>query len=173
MDRFYWLEDGRLAGCSRPGGAGTGSPGWNGRGADSVASDEVARLDEDLSWLGAQGIGALLSLTELPLDETAMVRHDIACLHIPVPDLTAPLPEQFHRALEFIDWHRATGRAVAVHCLQGQGRTGSILAAHMIRSGSAADGAIAALRDLCPGAIGTPEQESALHSFAARKDWVM
>lgn len=173
LDRFYWVEERRLAGCSRPGGTGSGVPSWHGHDGDGQDPAELGRVERDLSWLGDQGIGAVLSLTELPLDEAAVARQRFSYAHIPVPDMTAPLPEQFHRALEFIDLNLAAGRAVAVHCLQGQGRTGSILAAHLIREGMSAELAIAELRELCPGAIESPEQKLALHAFATRKDWII
>ncbi|HEY8291525.1 MAG TPA: dual specificity protein phosphatase family protein, partial [Thermomicrobiales bacterium] len=120
-----------------------------------------------------RGIDALLSLTETPLDRDRLVRHGLDVLHLPVDDLHAPTPAQLHYALAFIDRQQALGHAVAVHCLMGQGRTGTVLAAHRIRAGSAPDTAIAELRALSPGAIGSPEQEAALASFARRRDWIL
>lgn len=169
MERFYWLKEGRLAGCSRPGGTGLGVAEENG----NTGAGNGEQLAVDLGWLRGQGIASLLSLTELSLDATALADEGFTCLHIPVPDLTAPLPEQFHRALGFIDQQWAEGQAVAIHCLQGQGRTGSVLAAFLIREGTAAADAIAALRALCPGALSSPAQEEALHAFAGRRDWIL
>jgi atypical dual specificity phosphatase len=193
LPRFYWLIDGELAGCSRPGGSdprapappSTQAPAAGAAGGDDGLAPraDVARppgvaveddaLDRDLAWLRAQGIGAVLSLTELPLAEVALARHDLATLHLPVPDLHAPTPDDFLHALRFIDRQRMHGRAVAVHCLMGQGRTGTVLAAYRIRAGVAAAQALRELRALCPGAIGSPEQERALQLFAARRDWIL
>jgi atypical dual specificity phosphatase len=92
---------------------------------------------------------------------------------LPVADLAPPAPQQFMQALEFIDPQRLLGRAVVVHCLMGQGRTGSVLAAHLNRHGLPAHEAVSEIRALCPGAIGTPEQERALLAFAARRDWLI
>lgn len=114
----------------------------------------------------------MLSLTEHPLDAQALSRHGLECLHLPIEDLQAPTPEQFMQALEFIDAQRARGRSVAVHCLMGQGRSGTILAAYLIRAAASPEDAIARLRQLCPGAIGSPAQERALHAFARRRDWI-
>ncbi|MGH2514928.1 MAG: dual specificity protein phosphatase family protein [Ktedonobacterales bacterium] len=168
ISRFYWLLDGALAGCSRPG-AGSGRGGAS---VDRGAPDTRA-LDDDLDWLRERGIGAVLSLTETPLQAGALERHELVGLHIPVDDLTAPAPEQLERALTFIDQQLRAGHAVAVHCLMGQGRTGTVLAAYQIRAGHTAPEALAELRAICPGAIGTSEQERALQAFAQRRDWIV
>lgn len=168
MHGFYWLIEGTLAGCPRPG------SGRRGHSADGAPEErDAAALDEDLAWLRERGISALLSLTETPLDADALARHDFATLHLPVDDLHAPTPAQLHYALAFIDQHQARGRAVAVHCLMGQGRTGTVLAAHRIRAGSTPEAALAELRALSPGAIGSPEQEASLHAFAHSRDWIL
>jgi atypical dual specificity phosphatase len=167
LHRFYWLVDGMLAGCSRPGGTA--------RSRESAVPSEAAsaQLDEDLTWLHERGIGAVLTLTETPLDPDVLARHGLPTLHLPVDDLTAPTPGQLDRALRFIDEQRLQGRAVAVHCLMGQGRTGTVLAAYLIRSGATPEGALRELRILCPGAVENPEQERALQAFFVRRDWIV
>jgi atypical dual specificity phosphatase len=157
LARFYWLIPDTLAGCSRPGGR---------------DGDEAA-LDADLAWLRCQGIGAVLSVTETPLTAAVLARHGLVSLHLPVADLTAPAPLQLLRALSFLDWQRAHGTPAVVHCLMGQGRTATVLAAHLIRGGLSADEALRELRALCPGAISSDDQERALAAFAARRDWLL
>ena len=166
MHTFYWLVEGTLAGCSRPGG--------RARLLDAGArAGDAAALDEDLAWLRAHGIDALLTLTESPLPADTLTRHGLVSLHIPVPDLTPPLPAQLDQALGFIDIQRAQGRRVAVHCLMGQGRTGTVLAAYLIRAGATAAQALAELRAVCPGAVENPAQEHALAAFAASREWIV
>ncbi|MFL5759740.1 MAG: dual specificity protein phosphatase family protein [Thermomicrobiales bacterium] len=162
MDRFYWVIPGVLAGCSRPGGT-------NQRWRIPSAKD----VGEDLAWLQRQGVRALVSLIEQPLPETALAPSEIDVLHIPVVDMQPPTAQQFTEALRFIDDHRARGEPVAVHCLMGQGRTGSILAAYMIRDGQTRDQALAELRVLCPNAVENKLQEAALDEFAMRRDWII
>jgi atypical dual specificity phosphatase len=157
IHRFYWLIEHALAGCSQPG-SGTSCP---------------DALDDDLQWLRSRGIGAVLSLTEAPLAQQALDRYELDALHLPIADLSAPSPEQFLCALEFIDGQQAQGRAVVVHCLMGQGRTGTILAAHLVRAGMTPHEALRCLRAICPGAISEPAQERALEAFAARRDWIL
>jgi atypical dual specificity phosphatase len=166
LPRFYWLIDGVLAGCSRPGAS-------ERRGPSAEQGPAGEALDRDLTWLRGQGIRAVLSLTETPLSPDVVDRHGLHVLHLPIPDLHAPTPDQFMRALSFVDRQRAAGRAVVVHCLVGQGRTGTILAAYRIRGGAPPEQALHEIRTICPGAVGSAEQEQALHRFAARCDWIL
>ena len=157
MHGFYWLIDGVLAGCGRPGGMRPGEQ----------------PLDADLAWLRERGVGAVLSLTETPLPPPALARHDLAGLHLPVDDLHPPSPDQLRDALAFIDGQRAEGRPVVVHCRVGQGRTGTVLAAYLIRGGLDAAAALRQVRAACPGAVGSPEQVHALEAYAAARDWLV
>jgi atypical dual specificity phosphatase len=168
---FYWVIEGALAGYARPGGPHGPYAGANGH-AGAPAEGEAA-LDADLAWLRAEGIGAVLSLTETSPPPEALARHGLAHLHLPVDDLRAPSPGQLEEALRFLDRQRGQGRAVAVHCRMGQGRTGTVLAAYLIRGGLGAGAAIAELRRVCPGAIGSRDQEAALAAFAGRRDWLL
>lgn len=167
MRGFYWLIDGALAGCARPGGD------VSMRGGALADEGALAALDADLAWLREQGIGAVLSMTETPLAPDALARHGLESLHVPVADLTAPSPEQFDRALRFIDWQRVQGRSVVVHCKMGQGRTGVVLAAYLVRMGVTPAQSLVRVRAVCPGAVGMPEQERALDAFAVRRDWII
>jgi atypical dual specificity phosphatase len=170
MQNFYWLIDGELAGCGRPGQRDhMARP--DGSGASPTGEPEA--LEADLEWLRSRGIGALLSLTETPLPEEMLAHHELAALHIPVSDLTAPTPEQLEQALGFIDRQRALGRAVAVHCLVGEGRTGTVLAAYLIRAGRTPDEALRELRVMRPNAVGAVEQQRALRAYAERRDWIV
>jgi atypical dual specificity phosphatase len=161
MQGFYWLVQGILAGCPLPGGRRPRAGGIS------------SSLENDLAWLREQGISALLSLTEEPLPAEVLIRQGIEGLHLPVVDLTPPTPAQLTYALEFIDWHRAHSQAVAVHCLMGQGRTGTVLAAYLIRAGATPEQALAELRAVCPGAVENDAQVRALAAYAARRDWIM
>lgn len=159
MDGFYWLIPRVLAGSALPGG--------RNRRRDAAA------LEDDLRWLKAQGVGALLSMTEDALDAAALARHGFASLHLPVVDLTPPDPAQIAAALAFIDRQRGRDVPVAVHCLMGQGRTGTILAAYLIRDGASPGTVLAELRAVCPGAVENPLQEAALAEFATRRGWMV
>lgn len=169
MRSFYWLVPDVLAGCGRPGHRVRTF--W--RAVDATSPNGLAALDEDLAWLRERGIAAILSLTETPLAAAIVARHDLAVLHVPVDDMTAPSPEQLDLALSFIDRQRALDHPVAVHCLMGQGRTGTILAAYLIRDGLDPDAAVQRVRAVCPGAVESAEQRRALYAFSGRRDWIV
>ena len=155
MQRFYWIIDNVIAGCSRPG---------VGRDGD---------IDRDLAALRSYGIGALLTLTETALPWGALERHGIQGLHLPVDDFHAPTTTQMLEALAFLDDARAAGTPVAVHCLAGQGRTATVLAAYLIRGGLSSEQAIAEVRAFCPGAIEASPQTIALAGWAAERPWLI
>src|SRR5579885_76379 len=84
MHGFYWLIEGMLAGCPRPGGRDRSNLFESKR---EALPEEDSRLDNDLAWLKEQGIRAVLSLTETPLAPAVLARHDLAALHLPVQDM--------------------------------------------------------------------------------------
>lgn len=144
MDRhlvnFSWVREQQLAGSAYP------SP------AACAAMAEA-------------GVGALLTLTERPLGEVeGLVQH-----HEPWPDFGTPGLDQLARCVAWIDAQLAAGRPVAVHCLAGMGRTGTVLAAWLIAHGLSADEALAEVRARRPGSVETRGQERALHEFAAAR----
>ncbi len=154
MNGFYWLIEGVLAGCPLPGA-------------------ERGALDADLTYLRDQGIGSVLSLTERPLPMNALARHSLAGLHLPVIDRTAPTSGQLSSALAFIAEARRRNEAVAIHCKVGHGRTGTVLAAYLIRNGATAAEALCRVREVCPQAVEAVCQEEALAAFATRRDWIV
>jgi atypical dual specificity phosphatase len=141
LPNFGWLIEARLAGVGRP--------------ATAAALDA----------LQAAGIRALISLSEAPLAAELRARPELATVHIPVADLTAPSLAQVEEAVAAIDAFLADGRPVAVSCGAGLGRTGTILACYLVRHGEDAGAALAAVRAKRPGSIETPEQEAIVAEY--------
>jgi len=154
LGNFGWLVPGRLAGSAQPGGD------WY------DFSGDQSGLSEDLDELAAQGLGALVSLTELPLREELVRSRGMDYLHLPLADMQAPSLEDIAKFVEFVAQARAGGRSVAVHCRAGLGRTGTMLACYLVSQGYRAREAVAAIRQERPGSVETPEQEASVYRYA-------
>jgi atypical dual specificity phosphatase len=64
--------------------------------------------------------------------------------------------------VEFIEARNAEAKPVLVHCGEGKGRTGTVLAAYLVSKGATADEAIERVRELRPGSIENVDQENAI-----------
>ncbi len=142
--RLYWILPGRLAGMAHPG-----------------QSDAV------LDGLREAGIGAIVTLTQRALSGEAVNKFGFEYLHLPVKDFCAPAPGQVERFVRFCDEQTAAGRAVAVHCRAGIGRTGVMLACYLVHLGEEPRAAIRKVRKVRPGALESAEQENAVYEFVA------
>ena len=125
---------------------------------------------EQLAWLRGQGVDILVTLTEEPLPRTWVDAAGLMSVHIPIPDMDVPAEDQLEQVMSVVDKAKAGHMGVAIHCLAGRGRTGTVLAAYFVHRGLSAREAIAKVRDLRPGSIEVPEQEDAIRAFErARK----
>eukprot|EP00741_Cyanophora_paradoxa_P010664 tig00020537_g10307.t1 len=145
---FSWIEQGRIGGMGAP-----------------MSPLETLLLSRDL------GVGTIVVLTEAD-ETTALVKAagaPIKCYHLPVRDYMPPTLQQIQMFIEFDrQQHFATGRATAVHCMAGRGRTGVLLAAWLCANkGMSAAEAVAAVRARRPRSIETKAQEAVIIAFAA------
>ena len=97
-----------------------------------------------------------------------LTRYRLTEVHVPVPDFTAPTPDQLRCGVEAIQQALAANQRVAVHCAAGLGRTGTLLACYLVSTGMDPSAAIARIRSARPGSVETPEQEAAVSAFATR-----
>jgi atypical dual specificity phosphatase len=140
---FVWVEDRKLAGSGYPASA------------------------AQLAWLQEKGIGALLSLTEDPLPQDWSERSPMVMAHVPMRDHSPPDAASLEKAVSFIEKESSEGRAVAVHCLAGEGRTGCVLAAYLVKSrGLGAAEALRIIRGAKPEFV-ERGQEKAVYDYAA------
>ena len=142
---FAWLEPGRLAGTPLPG--------------------AVNDMDHDLAALKRVGISHLITLTERDLPQDALKRHGLANLHLPIRDHEAPSLGQIQMLLKRMETLMAQGEVLAVHCLAGRGRTGTVLAAWWIREGLTAQEALRRVRLLDAHYVQSAEQEAFLQRY--------
>lgn len=139
---FTWIDKPRLAALARPESA------------------------EELAWLRTQGIDVLVSLTLDRLRRDWVNDAGLLVVHEPVEDMEAPTQEQIERCVSAIDRSLEKNMGVAVHCTAGLGRTGVVLACHLVSRGMNADNAIARVRRLRPGSIETDDQARAVEEYA-------
>lgn len=143
---FHWIVPGRLAGCAEPG--------------------VSAAIDYDMDLLHNMGITHLITLTEKDLDQSALARNGLCNIHLPIYDREAPSMAQTYMLVRRMQVLLDQGAVLAVHCRAGIGRTGTILAAWLIREGGlSASNAISRLRSIYPSYVQTQVQEDFLQNF--------
>ena len=108
--RFRWLAAGKIAGAPHP--------------------DLVGGIEAVASFLREQGIGSIVSLCERPL-RANVESMGFSYLFAETPDLRPPMDLQ--RILGFMEMQVEQGKGVLVHCFAGIGRTGTVLAAWLLR----------------------------------------
>ena len=173
--RIDWLDHAALD-DSLPGRLGlTFLPGKHGVSTRYPGRVYRRRLDDDLGMLRAAGVGRLVLLVEDGElerwgDPDIVVRGagaGVLVLRHPVPDGHPPASvAEMAAILAEIHDGRRTGN-VAVACMGGVGRSGTVAACALVQAGVPPDEAIAAVRAVRhPRAIETAEQERFVRSFA-------
>lgn len=174
--RIDWLEPGQL-GDERPGRLGlTILPGK--RGVSFRYPGQVYRrdLDDDLAMLRAAGVRHLVLLVEDAelnrWSDPGLVERAAAAgvtvLRHPMPDGQPPASlGEMREILAAIGEGRRDGN-VAVACMGGVGRTGTVAACALVQAGRPPDEAIATVRAVRhPSAVETADQVRFVRAFAA------
>ncbi|MDO4718187.1 MAG: protein-tyrosine phosphatase family protein [Propionibacteriaceae bacterium] len=115
------------------------------------------------------GVGLVVCLARHAPDQADLAPLGLDLVHLPVPDFRAPTPAQVRVLVRAVREARAAGRAVAVCCRAGLGRTGTALACVLVDRGLAPEEAILAVRAARPGSIETTNQVRAIHTAADRQ----
>ncbi|MBN9323702.1 MAG: ATP-binding cassette domain-containing protein [Delftia acidovorans] len=142
---FAWLVPGRLAGAPQPG--------------------VVQSMDFDLKALRGCGVTVLITLTENDLPQEPLQRHGLRNLHLPVRDHESPTVAQIQMLLARMSAMLRAGEVLAVHCLAGLGRTGTALAAWLVREGLTADEALRRVRLIDAQYVQSQAQEDLLYAY--------
>ncbi|MFH1436287.1 MAG: dual specificity protein phosphatase family protein [Pseudomonadota bacterium] len=148
LPNFHWIIEGVLAGMAMP-----GSGMWEPM--------------KDFEELKKRGIGVLVTLLERAIPFDIVMRGGLIPAHIPIDDFGPPTIRQVEEFCALVDRMKSEGKAVAVHCLAGLGRTGTMAAAYLIHdSGLEAGDAMKKIRVIEPGYIQSSEQEGFIHKWA-------
>ncbi|XP_013883670.1 dual specificity protein phosphatase 23 [Austrofundulus limnaeus] len=141
---FSWVDPGKLAGLACP------------------------RMPCEYRYLWDNGIRQLVCLCE-----RKPPHHDscpgLQLHHIKIQDFTPPSQSQMDRFLSVVEEANVRGEGVAVHCMHGHGRTGTMLACYLVKTRKLSGlDAIKEIRRMRPGSIETSEQEKAVVQFYQR-----
>ena len=131
FERSYWVRPGRLLAGFYPG------------------DKESANADQKLRGLVRCGVSTIVNLMEKtetdrsgkPFADYAPriqkwasgAGRSVSCLRFPVRDLSIPTVEGMRDILDAIDRALAQEQTVYVHCWGGRGRTGTVVACHLLR----------------------------------------
>jgi atypical dual specificity phosphatase len=138
---------------------------------DKLAGSGRPMTYRQFSWIVAQGIDSIITAREAPLtsewfNNSTFAANSIDHLHLNVKDYGAPSLEQLSNTIDFMEKQIDKGKRVLVHCAAGKGRTGTILAAYLLKEENlTAAQAINKIRKLRPGSIQTKTQENCIEAF--------
>ena len=139
-DNFSWLIKNKLAGSAIP---------------TSI---------KEIDWVIEQGVKSIVTIREEPLDDDWI--KNVNYLHVMSNDMGVPAFDDLTFAVDFIHRRLNDKEPVMVHCLAGQGRTGTILASYLVKyENMSADEAIEKVREIRPGSIQSYPQEEMIFRF--------
>jgi protein-tyrosine phosphatase len=174
--RIDWLSADELSGELRGRVGMTFLPGK--RGPSSRYPGNVYRRDaaDDLATMRDMGVVRLVLLVEdgelARWSDPRIVelgrQVGIEVVRFPIRDGTAPSPGEMDAILEAVDQGRRAGD-VAVACMGGVGRSGTVAACALVRAGRRPQDAIQRVREVRhPEAVETEAQERFVRTYAAR-----
>ncbi len=122
---------------------------------------------EEITQLKASGVGAIVSVMDDPSNLDLYEQAGLPHRWLPTKGGTAPTEEQIQELQSFVDQQNQLGSAVAVHCTSGNRRTGTMLAAYLIKAGSSFDEAMQIIQAGNPNAELREAQTTFLKQLAS------
>ena len=143
--RFGFLSNYKVAGMGEP---------W------------LIKLEETHRLLYKQNIGAIVTLTEEDLYGIRHVKAGFLHHHEPIDDCEPPDFKGMDRIIRFIDNCLEKGYGVAVHCLEGRGRTATVLAVWLgLKENLTGNEAVKRIHELRYHTILTPSQKKFIKDY--------
>jgi predicted protein tyrosine phosphatase len=94
---------------------------------------------------------AFSSYDSILKEEAADYEVDVERFNFPIPDYDIPTVQTMKQILDLIDDRLAGEKNIYVHCVGGIGRTGTVVACHLVRHGLAGQQALVELQVLRQG----------------------
>lgn len=148
---------------------------------DELAGSGLPMTFKQFQWLITNGIGTIVTLREVPLPTDWFNRNyevkntklkknnnfnSINYFHLYVEDYKSPSINELDKVIIYIENEIKAGRKVLVHCAAGKGRTGTILAAYMLKKDNLSpQESIKKIRKIRPGSIQTKIQEETIYKY--------
>ena len=144
--------------------------------ADWIVDGKILAMslpdERDIELLRAAGFTAVASIASEeyadPVHEWCLA-NGLRCLRYRVADMTAPELCEVRDFVAEVEHELEHGGRVAIHCLGGVGRTGTMAACCLVATGLAADEALAEVRRRRPGSVQTRSQELCIARYAAER----
>lgn len=145
---FSWIIDNKLAGSGTP------------------------MTSEQYKWLIKNNIKSIVTVREFPLPQKWLVDNEKETIindykFVYVKDYGVPSLEVLDNIVDYINIKiTKEEKPLVVHCAAGKGRTGTILAAYLLKQDNiSSQDAIKKIRSLRPGSIQSKIQEEILHEY--------
>lgn len=124
-ESLWWIIPGKLGGMRKP-------------------------TPEEIPTLRELGVDTVVSVMDDPSNLDRYGQENVPSLWLPTLGGTAPTHDQIDQFQQFVEMQNALSRSVVVHCSSGRRRTGTFLAAYLVRTGYSAQGSIETLRNVNP-----------------------
>jgi atypical dual specificity phosphatase len=139
---------------------------------NKLAGSGTPMTSEQYRWLIKNNIKSIVTVREFPLPQQWLVDNEKESIindykFVYVKDYGVPTLEVLDNIVDYINIKiNKEKKPLVVHCAAGKGRTGTILAAYLLKQDNiSSQDAIKKIRRLRPGSIQSKVQEEILHEY--------